>query len=1132
MSIKNIKTSFVAGELAIELTGRMDIDIHTKGAERLQNLYVDPRGGVKAREGLKYISNIPGDSEGRLIPFTSYSTNDKVENLISGITMIPGSGEFVYDTVIQEKIEGTFFLDVFRETSKSYINYHNSEGKSNALVSLDKLQQNIPNLKYISLTCNWFGDNIDANLCNVYPAVEYHSEFPNETAPNLWSVAGQSRQSAREIGRDIDGNIRFGGTPTDQSILRFIDDINRRGIKVCFYPILMMDIDMKPWRGRLTGNANDISNFFTKPNGYNQYILHYANLVKGKVSAFIIGSEMIGLTKVRATDGSYPAVDRLCDLALQVKAILGSSVKITYAADWSEYHHTSGGYYNLDKLWANPNIDVIGIDAYFPITNSLESTYDLQVLQDGWTSGEGWDYYYSDSINKTNPIMFADSKYAWKNIKYWYQNNHYDPDGVQTPWVPISKPIWFTEYGFPSIDCASNQPNMFYDPRVLDSGIPTHSNGRVDNMAQYMAVLATEEKWKGSDIVQQKMLWTWDARPYPIYPLRNDIWSDSISWSYGHWVSGKFTTKGQLKERDAKDTYLLVFFRGGCDIFKDDVKVSRIISQPILDLSIKHIHEMKVAQSSDTLIITHEDLRPIRIFRRSHTNWQAEYLPLENIPVYAFSTVAITTPLVSLTLSAVVGDLVSVTSSTDIFLNTQINQLIVAKRGGIFRILNFINATTVSGVVETEFVSATINSGDWELETGYEVVWSDTRGYPKTCCFFQDRLWFGGSKSQPDVLWASVLSDYFNFNIGSAKDDQAISRVISDNSIVNIRNLFAGRHLQIFTSGSEWYLVQDSTQPITPANASIIKSTMHGNSWVTPISVDGATIFVDNSGTSIREFLFNQLEVSYNAKNISILSSHLINQPIDMAIRESTDDNPACYVFFVNSDGTIAVLNTLREQNLLAWSSFKTEGHFENVCVMQKETYMIIRRIVDKIERRFIEKLDKTSFLDCSIRNINYEGSIEHNNFELFENQEVNIRADNFVENPKVVSNGKILFDNNYKDVEIGYSFSKYIKTLPVVADIQQSTGRWTNTVGDFTRLIYVQILLNNSGGFKIKNSKTEYSFSPRKIGDKLIDVSENVFSGWTNKIFMNGISRTIAFEITSEEPIEFNILSIIFGVK
>ena len=73
------------------------------------------------------------------------------------------------------------------------------------------------------------------------------------------------------------------------------------------------------------GCVNNINRFFDE---YNKFILHYANLVKGKVNAFIIGSELIGITKFTL------AIDRLCDLAYQVKQILGPNVKISYAADW------------------------------------------------------------------------------------------------------------------------------------------------------------------------------------------------------------------------------------------------------------------------------------------------------------------------------------------------------------------------------------------------------------------------------------------------------------------------------------------------------------------------------------------------------------------------------------------------------------------------------------------------------------------------------------------------------------------------------------------------------------------------------------------------------------------------------
>lgn len=74
---------------------------------------------------------------------------------------------------------------------------------------------------------------------------------------------------------------------------------------------------------------------------------------------------------------------------------------MTYAADWSEYHHTAGGWYNLDPLWASPDIDVIGIDAYFPLTDSKETSHiTKQDMVKGWNEGEGYSWVYKGSYRK------------------------------------------------------------------------------------------------------------------------------------------------------------------------------------------------------------------------------------------------------------------------------------------------------------------------------------------------------------------------------------------------------------------------------------------------------------------------------------------------------------------------------------------------------------------------------------------------------------------------------------------------------------------------------------------------------------------------------------------------------------
>ena len=63
-----------------------------------------------------------------------------------------------------------------------------------------------------------------------------------------------------------------------------------------------------------------------------------------------------------------------------------------------------------------------------------------------------------------------------------------NPNGATTAWVPGSKPVWFTEYGFASVDGCSNEPNVFVDAATSDSAFPRQSRGRVDFMAQRVAI--------------------------------------------------------------------------------------------------------------------------------------------------------------------------------------------------------------------------------------------------------------------------------------------------------------------------------------------------------------------------------------------------------------------------------------------------------------------------------------------------------------------------------------------------------------------------------------------------------------------------------------------------------------------
>ncbi len=256
---------------------------------------------------------------------------------------------------------------------------------------------------------------------------------------------------------------------------------------------------------------------------------------------------------------------------------------IGYAADWSEYfgYQTQDGsndvFFHLDPLWAAPDIHFVGIDNYMAVSDWRDGTDHLDA-QAGWASvrdldylraniegGERFDWYYASSADRDSQTRttIADGAYGkpWvfrpKDIRSWWSNAHYDrPGGVEsatpTDWVPESRPIRFTELGCPAVDRGTNQPNVFYDPKSSESALPYHSRGWPDAALQRRYLEAMLGYWGDaannpvSSVTGEPMLdmaeaavWTWDVRPYPDFPARDDIWSDAPNWQTGHWLTGR-----------------------------------------------------------------------------------------------------------------------------------------------------------------------------------------------------------------------------------------------------------------------------------------------------------------------------------------------------------------------------------------------------------------------------------------------------------------------------------------------------------------------------------------------------------------------------------------------------------------
>jgi hypothetical protein len=609
--------------------------IHRGDDEQLPDPLIEAKeaaGEAPAYRGLAYVvfERLPLEAFGNRLPQISVEVIrpvGRLERMIRAVTLIPGATEFGYEpqTVTRTQGYGVYAPE----------NRHTVSAQSDWSASLDELQAICPNLERVALVVCWFGSDLRAGHCEVRPKVESHDK---ETQGANWSVAGLTRASAVRVS-DYEGRPSFGGTPSDAAVLHAIEDLRARGLEVTFYPFVMMDIPREnelenphdgassqpafPWRGHITchpapgregspdgtsaavdqvaalfGAAaaadfslTDDAVAYHGPEEWSlrRMVLHYAKLcaLAGGVESFLIGSEFEALTRVRAGGGIYPAVNELISLASEARTILGADTKISYAANWSENAthvvdaEAKEVRFPLDPLWANENIDFVGLDYYAPLSDwregnahldavAHESIYALDYLRENLRGGEAYDFYYADGEARRAqarlPIVDGAFGKSWmfraKDLWKWWGEPHYErlagaELGSATAWVPKSKPIRLTEVGCPAVHFGSNQPNVFPDAKSSLGGVPHFSNGSRDDLIQrrYLEAVssmfdpaqgASESDNPLSPLYGGRMVdvagiypWAWDARPFPAFPLATDVWADGGNWETGHWLNGR-----------------------------------------------------------------------------------------------------------------------------------------------------------------------------------------------------------------------------------------------------------------------------------------------------------------------------------------------------------------------------------------------------------------------------------------------------------------------------------------------------------------------------------------------------------------------------------------------------------------
>ncbi len=610
---------------AMDLTG-VTMRVHPGSEEQTPDPLIEAvEGEAPAYRGTAYVvfEDLPLGPYGNRPPQLAFEVfrrpqgdGTRLEDRLEGVCLIPGAGEFVLAT------EGVMRREGLTRTTAE--NLHAGNGQTDLTASLDQLLAQAPNLKRVSLVVGWFGDDLRAGHCVIRPGVE---RIDKATEPLVWSVAGLARGGAHVIS-EHGGGPAYGGTPSDDSVRQAVAELKARGLAVTLYPFVFMDVPAGnglpdpygaaeqaayPWRGRLSGEdgagaAAQVAAVFGAAGGWGlrRMALHYAALAaETGADGLLIGSEMRGLTWTRDPAGGFPAVEQLRTLAAECRAVVGPDVAISYAADWSEYfgrHDGDDVRFHLDPLWSDVAVDYVGIDWYPPLGDwrggdggvdavGFSGPDDPDYLAAQVAGGEGFDWFYASAADRAAQVRTGivdtahgeDRVFRPKDLAGWWGNPHHDrPGGTRsatpTAWVAGMKPIRLTEFGCAAVDRGGNAPNQFQDPKSAESGLPPFSTGKRDDRMQRRALEAVlghfavpannpPSSVDGRRMIEAADAWCWDARPYPAFPGRGDVWADAGAWRTGHWLNGRLAG-------ETRDLIAEVLKRGG--LSEDDFEIGAV----------------------------------------------------------------------------------------------------------------------------------------------------------------------------------------------------------------------------------------------------------------------------------------------------------------------------------------------------------------------------------------------------------------------------------------------------------------------------------------------------------------------------------------------------------------------------
>lgn len=391
-----------------------------------------------------------------------------------------------------------------------------------------------------------------------------------------------------------------------------------------------------------------------------------------------------------------------------------------------------------------------------------------------------------------------------------------------------------------------------------------------------------------------------------------------------------------------------------------------------------------------------------------------------------------------------------------------------------FRIL----ANDVEGVVEVTAVASSISAtvdvtSDLDstdpTSRWCENSFSDRLGYPKSVTWHEERLWFAGTAANPQKLWGSQTSDYFDFIYGSLATS-ALALTLNANRFHGIEWVLSHRELLIGTTGGVWAMTTFEGAPISPENVRILLHSADGTEGLPAIVANNAAIYVQRQGRKVRELSGLASEFGgYDSIDLTQLAEHVTKGGVlQFTVRNSPDTS----VEAITDDGILIGMIYERNEQIAAWHRWTTDGTFESVATTygageEDELWVVVNRTVDGITKRYVERHvpdmlraeeaeDQTAYvyMDSAITVTKADATTTVSGLDHLEGKTVQVMVDGYRHPDRTISAGAITLTDDHesgsKSVTVGLPYTATVRPMPFALSekvtVSSCWGRFRHT--------------------------------------------------------------------------------------